>query len=359
MTFNLTPGSRRLAKTLAAQAIGPFSTWRGPLVLGYHRVVEDFNVDPASAMPAMLVSRGMFERQLDYLGRHYRFVGLDDLLDSPAAMGAGGRPPAAVTFDDGYRDVYEHAFPILRRKGIPAAVFVVTSHVGTDEPLLHDRVYWLLARELPRWGEHGIYVLLEWLRELGVDVRTVAAIRRASRHPGLLLRALVTRLTRTQLAEVHNRLLTALGLSGPMPPGWQALTWEMAEDMVRAGITIGSHTCTHVRMTNETVERQREEAVASRQTIERRLGVRVRHFAYPDGAFNSAVVDQVEAAGYACAYTTCRHVDPHRPLLTVPRLLLWEQSSLDAFGRLSPNLLRCQSSGWWTGAPSCSRLAHA
>jgi peptidoglycan/xylan/chitin deacetylase (PgdA/CDA1 family) len=112
-------------------------------------------------------------------------------------------------------------------------------------------------------------------------------------------------------------------------------------------------------MTNEPPARQRSEALASRLLLERNLGVRVRHFAYPDGAFNAEVMDIVEEAGYERAYTTCRHVDPVRPHLTVPRLLLWEQSSLDAFGRLSPNLLRCQSSGWWTGAPTCTWLAHA
>ena len=93
--------------------------------------------------------------------------------------------------------------------------------------------------------------------------------------------------------------------------------------------------------------------------LERHLGESVLDFAYPDGAFSADIVRLVERAGYERAYTTCRHVDPSRPDLTISRLLLWEQSSVDAFGRLSPNILRCQSSGWWTGAPSCTPLAHA
>src|SRR5437867_4054170 len=71
----------------------------------------------------------------------------------------------------------------------------------------------------------------------------------------------------------------------------------------------------------------------------------VWHFAYPDGRFNAAVVDEVAAAGYRFAYTTCRHRDPRRPLLTVPRRLLWENSCVDAAGRFSPAIMRCHVQG--------------
>ena len=58
-----------------------------------------------------------------------------------------------MTFDDGYRDVYEQAFPVLRRKGIPAAVFVVTDLVGRPFWQVHDRLYHLVAKAFATWDD--------------------------------------------------------------------------------------------------------------------------------------------------------------------------------------------------------------
>jgi peptidoglycan/xylan/chitin deacetylase (PgdA/CDA1 family) len=97
-----------------------------PLVIGYHRVVEDFSAEARNEMPSMLTGVRMFERHLDCLGRSFRFVSLDEIGDRLLNGLPFHEPVAAITFDDGYRDVYELAMPVLERKGIPAAMFVVT-----------------------------------------------------------------------------------------------------------------------------------------------------------------------------------------------------------------------------------------
>ncbi len=74
----------------------------------------------------MLTSTKMFEQHLDWIGRHFRFVDLDEIGSAVRNGVPFEEPVAAVTFDDGYQDIYEHAVPILKRKGIPAAAFVVT-----------------------------------------------------------------------------------------------------------------------------------------------------------------------------------------------------------------------------------------
>ena len=98
------------------------------LVIGYHRVVEDFDAVARTDMPTLLISRLMFERHLETIGHYFRFVTLDEIGRHVESGEPFRSSVAAVTFDDGYQDVYEHAFPILRRKGIPGAVFVVTNH---------------------------------------------------------------------------------------------------------------------------------------------------------------------------------------------------------------------------------------
>ena len=75
--------------------------------------------------------------------------------------------------------------------------------------------------------------------------------------------------------------------------------------MVRAGLIVGSHTRSHAWLTQESSIDVLDEARGSREEIERRLGITVEHFAYPDGRFDAATVTAVAAAGYRFAYTTC------------------------------------------------------
>lgn len=355
--------ARALAKTAAAEALyrtgasrlaGGWSARRGdPLVLGYHQVVEDCDRG-SGAIPAMRISARMLERHLDGVGRRYRFVSLDELAERLEAGRPSGRALAAVTFDDGYRDFHEHAFPLLRRKGIPAALFVVTDLLGTTRLQRHDRVHLAAASLLAREG--GAARLVAILDGLGLARPAVRAVAAAPRPDAFaILRALLETLTSEELEGAVAALDAEGAVREADHPELQPLTWEMVAEMAEAGVTIGSHTRSHPILTHESRERMREELRASREALEVRLGRPVRHFAYPDGGFDESVVDEVAAAGYGHAYTTCGHRSARHPGLTVPRRLLWENSARDHAGEFSPAILHCQLDGVFDAMSACRR----
>jgi peptidoglycan/xylan/chitin deacetylase (PgdA/CDA1 family) len=119
----------------------------------------------------------------------------------------------------------------------------------------------------------------------------------------------------------------------------------MVRAMHRGGTTVGSHTRSHAVLTREDTSQVYEEAAASRRDLERQLGAAVEHFAYPDGGFDDVAVEAVAQAGYRFAYTTCAHRDARRPLLTIPRRMLWETSCLGVAGRFSGAVMSCQAAG--------------
>ncbi|TLY21996.1 MAG: hypothetical protein E6K68_04380 [Nitrospirae bacterium] len=350
---------RRLAKTGLACAlhwtgadklIGALNGSRHmPLVLGYHRVVEDYTACARQYMPAMLISRRMLERQLDWIGRHFRLVSLDELGPRLECGAPFHEPVAAITFDDGYRDVYDHALPLLKRKGIPAAAFVVTDLIGTSRLQSYDKLYLLLARAFSAWRA-GPRELARLLHGLGIrlPVRGMNDVKQA-RHlvadPYTAMRVLFTGLPQIELDRVIEALEAEVGIDEGSFKDLHALTWEMVSEMHRAGMTIGSHTRTHALLHNESRDRVLDETGNSRQALARRLGTRIQHFAYPDGRFDTAAVSVVADAGYRFAYTTCLHRDPRYPLLTIPRRLLWENSCLNALGRFSSPIMSCQAHG--------------
>jgi peptidoglycan/xylan/chitin deacetylase (PgdA/CDA1 family) len=299
-------------------------------------VVEDFAASAENSIPSMLVSRQMLERHLDWLGRRFRFVSLDELAARFDGSDSSNDPVAAITFDDGYRDFYEFAFPLLQQKGIPAAVFVVTDLVSTTGVQAHDKLYLLLARRYPdRSSMQGEVANL--LHSLGISVQGLVADT-----PYQATRALIEALPQESIRTVITALESAVSISEDTYKPFYSLSWEMLESLQRAGVTIGSHTRTHILMTNETEERVAAEVTGSRQELETRLGTEVRHFAYPSGVFNAASVNAVAKAGYRFGYSVCSHLDATHPKLTVPRTFLWENSSLDFRGAFSGPILSCQ-----------------
>ncbi len=328
--------SRRLIKaaiSAAAHGIGAdrwVSRWRGgerPLVLGYHRVVNDVaNRDEVGdgTIPAMLVSTRTLEQQIDWLARRYDFVSLDEAAAQATNPSPRAKPLAAITFDDGYEDVYRNAFPLLQRKGIPFAVFIVTSLVGTRSYQLHDRLYRLM--------------------QLRGESDALAATR-----------ALLTTRSRRQLLRIAAELERTTPIAEDAPPPLRAMTWPMIREMHAAGVTIGSHTRNHPFLTNEPRHTLSAELKASRAVLERELDATVKHFAYPNGDFDATVARAVDDAGYVYAYTTCQCQGTAPPALSIPRRLLWERSGAGAGGAFFEPAFACETAGLFDFASGCRR----
>jgi peptidoglycan/xylan/chitin deacetylase (PgdA/CDA1 family) len=138
---------------------------------------------------------------------------------------------------------------------------------------------------------------------------------------------------------------------------FRMLDWDMLAEMVASGVTVGSHTRSHALLADETPEVLRDEVDGSRRELEQRLGVSIRHFAYPDGQFNARAIQAVADAGYGTACTICAHRDPAHPLLTISRRMLWENACMNGFGRFSPAILSCQVNGIFDPADKC-RTPH-
>jgi peptidoglycan/xylan/chitin deacetylase (PgdA/CDA1 family) len=362
--FERPPRWRRLLKDAVASTISRTrsltslaASARGcrPLVIAYHRVVDDFERAAGTEMPTMLVSRAMFERHVEWIGRHFEFVSIEEI----GAHLESGEPftqaVATITFDDGYRDVYEHAVPTLMRIGAAASVFVVTEQLDRECWQAHDRMYHLLARAFDKWQEPWPAVS-RLFAEAEISTEIIQQLQPSSVNPYALTSMLMPAVSQAQAASAMDVLQAEVGIDDASAPG--TMTWSMVRDLDRAGFTIGSHTRTHTWLANETSERGFEEIAGSKRDLEMRLRHPVRHFAYPGGQFTPAVVDLVARAGYRFAYTACEHRDPRHPSLTIDRLVLWEGSSIGANGQFSSSILNCQAHRMWPAARRCERV-HA
>lgn len=265
---------------------------RSVQILIYHRVNDEADI----FFPGMPL-RFFFE-QMDYLVHACNVLSLDDavtrLLHKDVPENA-----VAVTFDDGYRDNYLNAFPILRRLSVPATVFLATDAINGSTSLWHDRVF-IAFRETKHTKLRGyfpgagaaVYSLETDLDKLAAQSRVLAFLRTLGDHDR---DAWIGRLVE-QLGVNENRQRPRLMLS-----------WSEVREMQAQGIRFGSHTMSHPVLSMLTPEGMRREISDSKRVIEEQLGINVSAFAYPNGTqsdFTEVTKDIVRECGYCCAVTT-------------------------------------------------------
>ena len=146
-------------KSLLATPLGwrvARATVRAPglIVLMYHRV-------GVPAEPFRTLDVRDFRRQMLWVRRHCRPIAPEDLEDAVQRPDRF-RPPVLVTFDDGFRDYHDHAYPVLKELGIPAVVFLTTGFMDEGGLLWSDALRWALSRTrrerapLPEGGSAAI-----------------------------------------------------------------------------------------------------------------------------------------------------------------------------------------------------------
>jgi peptidoglycan/xylan/chitin deacetylase (PgdA/CDA1 family) len=321
---------------------------RVPFAVTYHRTVERLGTGNGLSLPSMEISVAMLEKHLDWLGQHFRIVPPEEFAEKFHERGRS-RPLATVTFDDGYSDVFHHAFPLLKRKGVPAGIFVITDLIGSTQPPVHECLHALLI---------GVSRTSTGMRmsDLLCELNLVPTVRQRAEKmtfdPFSMTQFVLRNLTMADVQRVMDRLQSEKNVAAASPAELQPLSWEMLAEMRDAGMTVGSHSKRHPFLTNESKPLALEEAVGSRRKLQEKLGVEAACFAYPCGGFNASVVDDVATAGYRYGFTICGHRDARFPMLTIPRTGLWEQACLDPFGQFSPSIMSCQASGVFS--PRCT-----
>lgn len=245
-------------------------------------------------------------------------VGLDE-VHRRLAGGDHGRFFVALTFDDGYRDNLEHAWPILKRHEVPFALFLATSFSdGIGE------LWWIALERVIARTEH-LVIEMRGARKF-FQCEHTAEKRKAFSEIYWWLRGLEDE---RDLRSAVRDLCARYGVD-PMAPGRElCMNWpEIAALAKDPLVTIGAHTVNHRMLRKWPAETAGEEIRRSVEVIEDSLGLRARHFAYPVGDATSAGPREFALAaefGVATALTTRPGMlfPEHREHLTaLPRVSL-------------------------------------
>jgi len=278
---------------------------RDPIILNYHRVLDSVTAESEAVPPGMYVRPDTFERQLRYLAQHYHVVTVEKLLSSEAATVR--RPLCAITFDDGWRDNYERALPVLRKYGLPATFYISTDFIGSGRTPWFYRLGHIL-RALSEMPEEALAALRSNdARDLpGPLMRWLAASSAERRRDIDTLVEELKRLAGTELEALVERLQQWLTFQGRQTEadGAAMLDWQQVREMALSSFEIGSHGVTHMILTQVSREAAERELRESKRSIEEQIERPIGGLSYPNGDRSEALEALVRAAGYRYACTT-------------------------------------------------------
>ena len=160
-----------IGQTVFASRVGALLLRNEAVIVAFHRVQETAEPDDP-----LTIDVGLFERHCRFFRRYFRVVPLRDIVEK-LERGQRLKRELAITFDDGYRDNFETAAPVLRRLGLPATFFVVTQWIGTDVVPFWDRERgachpWMTWDQVRALHDQGF--------EIGAHTRTHADLGRIS-----------------------------------------------------------------------------------------------------------------------------------------------------------------------------------
>jgi peptidoglycan/xylan/chitin deacetylase (PgdA/CDA1 family) len=276
------------------------------VILMYHRVLSEGQVDQQLLQPGMYVTTSAFERQVRLLRSDFDVLSLGELLQiwRRGPLRPDGRF-CVLTFDDGWADNYANAYPILKQYQVPATIFVPTAYIGTRQWFWTDAMAFLLTR----WDDGGLTP--DARREVSAILAGCEHLREilAPAGPRADRASQVTRLEAgiawlkqwpTERAEaLVDKLCRASRV--PLPDERMFLDWTEIEEMSQRDISFGSHSRSHRILVGLPHSQALEELQASMCALKARSVNWIPVLCYPNGTHDHCLRELARACGYEAA----------------------------------------------------------
>jgi peptidoglycan/xylan/chitin deacetylase (PgdA/CDA1 family) len=290
--------ARWIHRTGIHRLLGHLPQRNSLLVINYHRVGD---ADATPYDPAVFsADADEFRSQVEYVALNLAPLTLDESLaymQEPGRPHPTGRCRVLLTFDDGYRDNFDLAFPILRQAGVQATFFLPTSFVGTGQ--------------IPWWDEIAFIVKSARRRAFQLSYPRAASFNLDAEGLRNVLREVLNLYKSPEMLDAA-RFVDELESSceGRRPAATQAercfMTWEEAARMARGGMALGAHTHTHRLLGRLSEAEQTEELTTPRRILRERTGVEADTIAYPVGSMTSFTAETKALAaktGYRAGFS--------------------------------------------------------
>lgn len=286
-------------------------------VLMYHAILKQETGKPASYYHATY--QKALEKHLKYCKRYYHFIHPDEYLIQLEQGKPIPKRSLLLTFDDGYQNIFDYAFPILKKLRIPFLVFFNTVNLDKKAWLWFSRLKALEQRSNQTWLDLSQAFSDLSKEQIQIKLRKINAPKR-------------------QGASLQER------------SQFDGASISSIKEALQSGLLVcGGHTNSHAKLTVESDDVVRLEVEENKRFLESTFGQPLKFFAYPEGLISPSVAQFVKRAGYQAAFTV-NPPDPSFPRelyqYHIPRIGIFRDHSLyfmakiKCIDQLAKNLIR-------------------
>ncbi len=267
------------------------------LVLLYHEIRPPRNRFEAAVSP------DNFERQIRFVRRHFEIIPVSRMMEFMVGRVKIRKPVAVITFDDGYKDNFTTAYPILKKLGAPAIIFTTVGSVGNKNRMWTSVVEDLFGRTPKKEVELSSLPsgrVFEWPDEGEEKLRACHEIKAEMKKVPDTVRQAI-------LDELRAKLEVQEDSCGS---GEEMLSWDDIRELGKGPlIEIGSHSLTHRMLAKLPSAEMIYELRESGKKLREEAGIEVRYVSYPGNSYNAEVQKCAADAGYQAGFAVDRRLN--------------------------------------------------
>jgi len=303
----------------------------GIVVLTFHRVLPENEQARSYSPHGMVVSAKTFEGLARYAAAHYENL---QLADGEVTSKTRKKPRLAFTFDDGWLDNAQTAFPIAQKYKIPLTIFICTGHIGKQLSFWPER--FMASWRAAEHNETANRELFALLAEARGATAALSANGNAKVDWALDTLKQVSKEDRERLLRKIEGVIGPAGLPAAKDCPDITMSWSDIAVLAQGGVTFGSHSQSHEILPRIPFEEAQRELSESKRAIAEQLKKECRFFSYPNGDSSESVRQLVAQSGYKLAFLNqpgvwMRDTDP----LSIPRMNVWEGKLVGPSGKFS------------------------
>lgn len=220
---------------------------------------------------------------LSYMDAGYRFVSIDSIVERINKMRwPWQKKMVNISFDDGFRDIYEYAYPIFKKYNIPFTIYLTTAL-----PEGKAELWWI---KLERLINQYTTLIVQ-----GEEYRCKTMEEKNQVFNDLMQRIY-------HCSDTPSKVFGKWFANYQIDMDNLTLTWDELAEMLSSGLlTPGSHTQSHPMLTKIPTDEVRTELKESKTIIEQHLSIPINHFSYPHSAYNMEIANELRLVGYKSA----------------------------------------------------------
>lgn len=263
------------------------------IILGYHGISGK-----EQSYRKKYLGKSIFEKQIKYLKKkNFSFITLTNWQQIVKSQKKTNNGFVIITFDDGFKNVIDYAYPILKKYGAKGIIYVISDIIEKNELIWTEYLKMLVYNHR---NNKFKFKFKDQIIEYSLNSKYNLKIAFNDMKNKLRTLSNKERITHLNQFEISNNIKSFKNI----PIDYLVANWQELNSLNKNILEIGNHTKTHPNLNTLSSDKDYyEELILSKLEIEKKIGYSIKHICYPAGIYNESVIQYLKKYEYLTGVT--------------------------------------------------------